>query len=238
MDTFYETDGLTKHNMFNVQREFDDYEDFVFSNKDTIGVVLLFKYKKNDEIRIPEFFDINEELAVKDNNTSGFDTYQDIKVTHNIAVLGLRLLYTLNIEYLFYHHFFQNINMDSYKKSDYLTLNNNADYDPFANYKNTKKGKKKRKPTHSSNLLNDLISEMDNKNSVGKSQSFEQSAHTKRVLFMVLDVEKPQFNFQNELSNSQLLLVGKGTMKVHLYDYLLKDPQNSRKKHSIKKQIK
>jgi hypothetical protein len=30
-----------------------------------------------------------------------------------------------------------------------------------------------------------------------------------KELFMVLDIENPQFNFQNEASNSQLLIVGK-----------------------------
>ena len=55
---------------------------------------------------------------------------------------------------------------------------------------------------------------------------------------MVLDVENPQFNFQNESSNSQLLLVGRGTMRVSLLDFIYKDPKNPRKKYSIKKQIK
>ena len=112
----------------------EDFEDFIFSNKDTIGVVKLFKYKKNDEIRIFDMINISDEIS-NINEASMFDSYKDVKVTHNFNVLGLRMLYTLNIEYLFYHHFFANFNLEEYKKSDYLNINSSSSYDPFLNYK-------------------------------------------------------------------------------------------------------
>ena len=112
----------------------EDFEDFIFSNKDTIGVVKLFKYKKNDEIRIFDMINISDEIS-NINEASMFDSYKDVKVTHNFNVIGLRMLYTLNIEYLFYHHFFANFNLEEYKKSDYLNINSSSSYDPFLNYK-------------------------------------------------------------------------------------------------------
>ena len=112
----------------------EDFEDFIFSNKDTIAVVKLFKYKKNDEIRIFDMIDISDEISHV-NEASMFDSNKEIKVTHNFTVLGLRMLYTLNIEYLFYHHFFENFNLEEYKKSDYININSTASYDPFMGYK-------------------------------------------------------------------------------------------------------
>lgn len=190
---------------------FAECQDFIFSNKDTIGVVLLFKYKKNDEIRVFDMLDMSEEIS-KFEDSNVFDSYKDVKVTHNIAVLGLRMLYTLNIEYLFYHHFFENFNLEEYKRSDYSNMNTTSDYDPFSSYKNYKKYRKakaKNKP-----ILDDMDMEPDSTNPDGNPKSLDEHSNVKKELFMVLDVEHPQFNFQNEASNSQLLVVGKGIMRV------------------------
>ncbi|CAI2377773.1 unnamed protein product [Moneuplotes crassus] len=93
---------------------------------------------------------------------------------------------------------------------------------------------KRLKPRRGINLA-DLLNDLDIEN---KENSFENAPHIKKELFMVLDVVDPQFNFQNELSNSQLLIFGEGMMKVHFFNYTFKDPTNPRKKHSIKKQIR
>jgi len=135
----YETSNYSP--MFNLKSEdeFSDYEDFVFSNKDTIAVVLLYKYKKNDEIEMQNFLNLSDEISdIGKSSGSGFDTNENVKVTHNITVIGLRLLYTLNIEYLFYHHFFEIFNLEEYKASNYIRLSNKNDYDPFNQYKTYK----------------------------------------------------------------------------------------------------
>ena len=217
-----EFDSSSKLKIQNLASE-DNFEDFIFSNKDTIGVVKLFKYKKNDEIRIFDMLDVSDELSNID-NTSVFDSYKDVKVTHNFSVYGLRMLYTLNIEYLFYHHFFANFNLEEYKKSDYININSSSSYDPFMGYKNNVAKKSKKTKNHTQ-VLDELEEELNNQRK-NESFTFEESSNTRKELFMVLDVENPQFNFQNEASNSQLLLVGRETMRVSLLNYIFVDPKN------------
>ena len=238
MDEKYET-SFTANYKFKSQNYLphEDFEDFIFSNKDTIAVVKLFKYKKNDEIRVFDMIDISDEISHA-NETSMFDHDKEVKVTHSFNVLGLRMLYTLNIEYLFYHHFFENFNLEEYKKSDYLNINSNSNYDPFLGYKNNKKSKKSKKAAKNANVLDELEQELNNPEKKNETWFDDRLTNTKKELFMVLDVDGPQLNFQNELSNSQLLLVGKGTMRVSLFNYVYRDPKNPRKKYSVKKQIK
>ncbi|CAI2377772.1 unnamed protein product [Moneuplotes crassus] len=123
VESNYEPSGYMHQTYYNLkqQEEFTDYEDFVFSNKDTIAVVLLAKYKKNDEIEMQDFLDLSGNISdIGKSSNSEFDTSENVKVTHNITVIGLRLLYTLNIEYLFYHHFFETFNLEELKKSEYV----------------------------------------------------------------------------------------------------------------------
>jgi len=262
----YETGYVSKYNFKKMNKSSEDNNDFVFSNKDTIAVVLLFKYKKNDEIRFSEF--LNQSMDLSDiGNVSNNDNDNHMSMSHKInlegsdnskntgrtsknnevvplvhlfTVSGLRMLYTLNIEYLFYHRFFEIFNIEEYKKLNQLNAitscgdMDNSDYDPFSKYKKKHKKEKKREKN---SLLEELIDEMEKNCINDKHYSFEDMPNVKRELFMVLNVERPQFNFQNEESNSQLLLVGKGTMNVSLYNFIIKDPKNLRKKYSLKKQI-
>lgn len=230
-DRYYsETQKYYKiHNEF-IEGDFVNYDDFVFSNKDTFAVVLLLVYKKNDEIQIFDSYDVAQELSKVD-EVSAFDDRSDVKVTHKISVSGLRMLYTLNIEYLFYHHFFENFNLEEYKKADYMNLNTSTNYDPFANYKKYDKFERK-----NTKLLEDLISENSEHRRLNNIL-LEDIPGIKKELFLVLEIDRPQFNFQDEVTKSQLLVAGKGIMRVSLYNFLMKDQFNPRKKYSIKKQI-
>ena len=136
-----------------IDSDYVNYDDFIFLNKDTFAVVLLLVYKKNDGIQIFDSYDVAQELFQVD-EVSAFDDRSDVKVTHKISVSGLRMLYTLSIEYLFYHHFFEKFNLEEYKKADYSNLNTSTNYDPFATYKKYDKFK-----ANNTKLLEDPISE-------------------------------------------------------------------------------
>jgi hypothetical protein len=237
----YDSDGNSKYFFRKNTCLPEDYGDFNFANQGTIAVVNLFKYKKNDRINSEDFLN-NAEESLIDNISEG-DMIQELNVTHNFTVLGLRLLYTLRIEYLLYNRFFKIFDLEEYKKSNQLNgiamyTNNTSmsDYDPFAYNKNYKKLKKAQ--TKENNKLSEtFLKEMENNVDGGRQFNIEDHPNVRKEIFMVLDVRTPQFNFQNETSNSQLLLVGKNKMGVSLYNYLYRDPKNPRKKHSIKKQI-
>lgn len=211
-----------------------DGNDFIFSDKDTFVVLLMLKYKKNDALHSFDDYETSKDTIRFEEESNLFEN-NDVKVTHNISVIGLRMFYTLNIEYLFYHHFFENFNLEEYKKSDYMNLNTSTSYDPFSKYKNFSKLKQKKA---NSKTLDDLLScNGESKYLLNKNGNLEDIPGIKKELFMVLDIHHPQFNFQDEISNSQVLVAGKGIMRVSLYNFLLKDPINPRKKHSIKKQV-
>ena len=104
---------------------------------------------------------------------------------------------------------------------------------------NNRKSKKSKRVQKNAHVLDELELELNGYDKNLDDKNIEMGlSKTKKELFMLLDVEGPQLNFQNELSNSQLLLVGKGTMRVSLYNYIFRDPKNPRKKYSVKKQIK
>lgn len=237
----YDSDGNSKYFFRKNTSLPEDYGDFNFANQGTIAVVNLFKYKKNDRINSEDFLNNTEESMI--DNISEGDIIQELNVAHNITVLGLRLLYTLRIEYLLYNRFFKIFDIEEYKKSNQLNgiamYSNNtsmSEYDPFAYNKNYKK-LKKAQDKENNKLSETFLEEMENSTDAGRQFNIEDHPNVKKEIYMVLDVRNPQFNFQNETSNSQLLLIGKHKMGVSLYEYLYRDPKNPRKKHKIKKQI-
>jgi hypothetical protein len=122
-----------------------------------------FHTRNNDEVRIFDQEEFSHELSLVVD--SPIESYEDVRVTHNIRVLGLRMLYTLLIEYLIYHHFIEIFNLEEYKKSDYLQFNISSNYDPFSNSKKYEKNK----PTKNRLMLEKLSFKQNESQPAGPS---------------------------------------------------------------------
>ena len=84
-------------------------DDFIFSDGDTIGTVIISEYRQDRMIKY-----------MSANSKSNTDKPKDILVKHLIDIRGVRLLFTKKIFELIHNHTVKGFDYKQFKKTNYI----------------------------------------------------------------------------------------------------------------------
>ena len=133
-----------KGNNFNEinEDEMDLFDDFIFSENDTIGTLLHSEYRQDQALR---YLSVKQELNQQQSHI--FEKQQKletINVKHLIDIQGVRFLYTKKVLEMIHHHFFKGFDYKQFKPRKHHEQEENYESrNIFLDYDNTMAGRSK-----------------------------------------------------------------------------------------------
>ena len=221
--------------LIDTEGELDLVDDFNFSESDTIGTIIHSEYVQDQQIN---YRSLKQDLLGNQANKNDFlwddlsigkkfsaqkrqpghhraptgmgnqSIHQDkIHVKHLIDISGVRFLYTKQVVELIYHHLIKGFDYKQFRKTDYIDLEQGENLGDtrnlFLDYDNTQAGRRNLK---------------DQNESTQGSRTINFKSLKKEAL-VALRLEQAQVNFQNNLTESQMLITSPAPVIAVIFAY-------------------